>query len=164
MTLGSGTLIDMSTKQKLNTTSSTEAKLVAVSDSMSFNMWAEYFIEAQGLDVDGYIMGNPNVLDQDNESCIKLANNGKVSSSKRTGHIHIRCFFVTDWVKGKELEIYYCPTEDMLGDFFTKPLQGSLFAKFRNHILGITAEEYKTYKEEYYKAKANTTTTKTTNG
>jgi len=43
MSLGKGALIAMSTKQKLNTTSSTEAELVGVSDSMPYNMWATYF-------------------------------------------------------------------------------------------------------------------------
>ena len=48
MLLGKGALIAMSTKQKLNTTSSTEAELIGVSDSMPFNMWATYFFKAQG--------------------------------------------------------------------------------------------------------------------
>ena len=39
MTLGLGAMIAMSTKQKLNTTSSTEAELVGVSDSLKFNLW-----------------------------------------------------------------------------------------------------------------------------
>ena len=43
----------------------------------------------------------------------------------------------------------------MLGDFFTKPLQGVLFIKFRNGILGISEEDYRQYKEDYYKAKEN---------
>ena len=30
----------------------------------------------------------------------------------------------------------YCPTEQMLADFFTKPLQGSLFRKFWDVIMG----------------------------
>ena len=51
--LGYGVLISMLTKQKLNTTSSTEAELVAVSNSRSFNMWAKYFFEEQGVGVDG---------------------------------------------------------------------------------------------------------------
>ena len=38
MTLSTGALIAMSTEQKLNTTSSTEAELVGVSGSMPFNM------------------------------------------------------------------------------------------------------------------------------
>ena len=36
-----------------------------------------------------------------------------------------------------ELKIYHQPTEDMIGDFFTKPLQGSKFLKFRSLILGL---------------------------
>ena len=35
-----------------------------------------------------------------------------------------------------EVTIEYCPTEDMLADFFTKPLQGALFRKFRAVIMG----------------------------
>ena len=155
MSLGTGALIAMSTKQKLNTNSSTEAELVGVSDSMPFNVWATYFFKAQGREVADYKLGKRNILLQDNESCIKLANNGKASSSRRTRHIHIRYFFVTDRVKNKEIEIHYCPTKEMLGDFFTKPLQGALFIKFRNSILGISEEDYRQYKEDYYKAKEN---------
>ena len=29
----------------------------------------------------------------------------------------------------------YCPTGDMVADFFTKPLQGSLFRKLRDKIM-----------------------------
>jgi len=32
--------------------------------------------------------------------------------------------------------VIYCPTEQMLADFFTKPLQGSLFIKFKRIIMG----------------------------
>ena len=32
----------------------------------------------------------------------------------------------------------YCPTEEMLGDFFSKPVQGSLFKKFRSALMGWT--------------------------
>ena len=31
----------------------------------------------------------------------------------------------------------YCSTKDMLADFFTKPLQGSLFLKFRDMIMNV---------------------------
>ena len=33
--------------------------------------------------------------------------------------------------------IEHCPTEEMLGDHFTKPLQGALFRKFRAEIMNI---------------------------
>jgi len=32
----------------------------------------------------------------------------------------------------------YCPKEEMLGDFFSKPVQGSLFKKFRSALMGWT--------------------------
>ena len=37
----------------------------------------------------------------------------------------------------RELKVEYCPTAEMRGDFFTKPLQGTLFRKFRDQILNI---------------------------
>jgi hypothetical protein len=47
---------------------------------------------------------------------------------------------VTDRVKHDELRIEYCPTGDMVADFFTKPLQGSLFRKLCAIILNIPGQ------------------------
>jgi hypothetical protein len=32
----------------------------------------------------------------------------------------------------------WCPTGNMIGDFATQPLQGALFHKFRDQIMGVT--------------------------
>ena len=56
---------------------------------------------------------------------------------------------ITDRVNKRELEIEYCPTEEVLADYFTKPVQGALFRKFRNAILGITDANYLRYKGDY---------------
>ena len=37
----------------------------------------------------------------------------------------------------------------MIGDFYTKPLQGSLYVKHRNSILGINEEDMTLYLKEY---------------
>jgi hypothetical protein len=66
-----------------------------------------------------------------------LAKNGRGSSSKRTRHINIRYFFVADRVASKEVKIEYCPTGEMVADYFTKPLQGTLFRKFRDFIMNV---------------------------
>jgi len=66
-----------------------------------------------------------------------LENNGKSSSSKRTKHLHIRYFYVKDKVDAGDIRVQHCPTEDMLADFFTKPLQGGLFRKLRDLIMNI---------------------------
>ena len=43
---------------------------------------------------------------------------------------------MTDRVDSEGLTIRYCPTDIMLADFFTKALQGNLFRKFKDIILG----------------------------
>ena len=74
---------------------------------------------------------------QDNQSAILLENNGKKSSSKWTRHINIRYYFITDRIKNGELEIEYCPTDDMVADYFTNPLQGKKFLQFRKTIMNL---------------------------
>ena len=41
-----------------------------------------------------------------------------------------------DRIDKNELSVEYCPTDLMVADYFTKPLQGSLFKKFRSIIMG----------------------------
>ena len=50
--------------------------------------------------------------------------------------MNIWYFFVTDQVEKGNLMIEYCPTTDMVADYFTKPLQGSKFRKFKAMIMG----------------------------
>ena len=71
LTMGKGCILSSSKKQKLNTRSSTEAKLVAVDDGMSLMLWSRLFLKAQGLEVED------NILYQDNKSAILLEKNGK---------------------------------------------------------------------------------------
>lgn len=130
MTYGSGAPITMSRKQKLNTRSSTEAELVGADDAINLILWTRLFLGEQGYDV------TENIVFQDNKSAILLEKNGKRSSSKRTRAINIRYFFITDQVEKGTLKVEYCPTGDMVGDFFTKPLQGDVFRKFKAAIMG----------------------------
>lgn len=55
---------------------------------------------------------------------------------KQSRHINIRFFFIKDRKDRNELTIRYCPSNDMIGDFFTKPLQGKKFGKFKEKIMG----------------------------
>ena len=74
---------------------------------------------------------------QDNKSTILLEENGKASSGKRTRHINIRYYFITDCVEKGLLTIKYCPTDDMWADFLTKPLQGKKFISFRALLMNL---------------------------
>ena len=53
------------------------------------------------------------------------------STASNNRHINIRYFVIKDRVDNEELKIEYLPTEEMIADFFTKPLQGALFRKLR---------------------------------
>jgi hypothetical protein len=83
LTLGCGFPIVSSTKQKLNTRSSTETELVRVDHCMPAICWTHYFLQAQGPEV------QEKIVYQDNRSAILLKKNGKASSSKRMEHINI---------------------------------------------------------------------------
>jgi hypothetical protein len=131
MTYGQGAMMAMSKKQKLNTRSSTEAELVGVDDAMTLILWTKLFLQAQGYRID------KNILYQDNKSTILLAKNGKRSSSKRTRALNIRYFFVTDQVEKGNLSIEYCPTDEMVADYMTKPLSGAKFRKFKKRLMGM---------------------------
>ena len=95
-------------------------------------MWTRLFLIAQGYNID------KNLVYRDNKSELFLEENGQLSISQRTKHINVRYYFMKDRIANNELEVVYCPTEDMIGDYFTKPLQGKQFIQFRNMILEIT--------------------------
>ncbi len=97
---------------------------------MSSIIWTRYFLKAQGYSV------RDNVVFQDNKSSILLERNGKMSSSKRTKHINVRYFFITDRISKGEVRIEWCSTKQMVADYMSKPLQGAVFIKFRDLIMG----------------------------
>jgi hypothetical protein len=131
MTLGKGSVYSTSNKQKLVTRSSTESEVVGLHDVLPQVLWTRHFMREQGVEI------KDSVLYQDNMSAMLLEKNGRASSTKRTKHMNIRYFYVHDRVCAKEVSIEHCPTEDMIADYFTKPLQGQLFRKMRDVIMNI---------------------------
>ena len=104
---------------------------MAIDDAMGQILWTRHFLAAQGLPVP------MTTIFQDKKNTILLAENGSTSSGKCTKHLDVRYYFVTNKIKNGEVKIAYCPTKDMLGDFFTKLLQGSAFIKMRENILNL---------------------------
>ena len=70
ITLGHGSIVSLSNKQKGNTHSLMEAELVGVNDAMSLVLWVWCFLQTQGFDK------TDNVIFQDNQSTMLLVNNG----------------------------------------------------------------------------------------
>ncbi|CAJ1938644.1 unnamed protein product [Cylindrotheca closterium] len=118
LSFGGGAAQVMSKKQKLNSRSSTKAELIAVDDVVTMILWTKLFMEWQGYPIE------KNILYQDNKSAILLEENGGKSAGKRSQAINIRYFFIRDQVEKGNVKIKYCPTDNMIADFMTKPLQG----------------------------------------
>jgi len=130
MSFGLGAVCCKSSKQKLNTKSSTEAELVGASDYLPHTIWTRMFLLEQGYAIE------ENIFAQDNQSAMKLEKNGRTSCGQKSRHIDIRYFFMKDRITSEHITVVYCPTGQMLADFFTKPLQGALFVRFKRIIMG----------------------------
>jgi hypothetical protein len=130
LTMGKGFAITVSKGHKLNVGSSTEGEIVSVNDCLSLVLWSREFMIAQGYGC------NRNIILQDNKSSVLMEINGKASSGKRTRHMNIRYFNITDRVEKGEAEIMWVPREDMIADYLTKALQGAEFRCFRDLIMG----------------------------
>jgi hypothetical protein len=131
MTLGKGCSQSISTKQIVNSRSSTETELISVDDILSKVMWTKLFMQEQGCKI------IDNIVYRENTSAMKMKINGKTSSGKRTRHLEIKYFYVTDLIERKEIKIEYCPTNSMIADYLTTPITGSKLNKFRRIIMNI---------------------------
>jgi hypothetical protein len=121
MTFGNGAICSISTKQKVNSRSSTEAEFIAVDDVISKVLWTKLFLMNQGQNT------SMNIIYRDNQSAMKMELNGKASSGKTTRHFYIKYYYITDLIKRKLVQIKYCPTSKMIADYMTKPIVGSKF-------------------------------------
>ena len=76
LTLGHGSILSISAKQKTNTKTSTEVELVSFDDAITFFMWTQHFFESQvrSVDVNSPLkpLGSDEVVEQDNTSAIQL--------------------------------------------------------------------------------------------
>lgn len=133
ITLGRGPVYSKSTVQRLNTTSSAEAELVALADSAGQVLWTREFLQHQGYSV------GPAVIKEDNQSAIQLVNNGR-SNSARTRHIAVRFYFISDRIKSGEIVIEYLETSEMIADILTKPMIGAQFLRLRTLLLNWPEE------------------------
>ena len=119
-----GPVFAKSVKQKNVTKSSTEAELVAASDSISQAIHLRNFVQAQGYDVP------PCVIYQDNLSCMALIKRGS-PASERSRHISIREFWMAEKEIAKEVNVVHLSTSDMYANALTKPVQEGQFIKER---------------------------------
>jgi hypothetical protein len=108
MTLGKVCQQTLSTKHKTKSRSSTEAELISIHDIIAKVIWTKNFLEAQGYGVP------ENIIYRDNRSSMRVENDGKFSSGKRTRHVNIKYFYITDLIKRGKVKTEFCPTDNMI--------------------------------------------------
>jgi hypothetical protein len=129
LTFGHGATTSSSTKHKIPSKSSCKSEIIGLYDKVGDILWTCQFLEAQGYNI------KTNIVYQDNMSTLSLVKNGYVSSSKRTKHIKAKYFFICHFHNTGELDLHYCPTEQMWADVLTKPLQGAKFCLMRAFLM-----------------------------
>ena len=129
--MGDGAITSLSRKQGLNTRGSTKAEVVAADEIVSPMIWIRFFLKTQGYPV------KENILYQDNKSAMLLKTNGCKSAGKHSHHLNIQYFYLTDRKAKGHIDIEYCLTDKMIGDYMTKPLHEAKFNSFHQHIVHL---------------------------
>ena len=130
ITLGRGPLIWKSIKQRCVTKSSCEAEIIALSDIVSLVIWVRDLLKTIGMHD-----GKPVVIREDNKAAIDMVNDG-ATTSDRTKHVHIRNSFIGQFIDSNDIDVEYCPTNEMVADIYTKPLPKAQFVYLRDYLLG----------------------------
>ena len=115
----------------MNTRSSTKVEVVATDEIVSPMIWTQLFLEVQGYPI------KENILYQDNKSTMLLKTNGCKSAGKCSHHLNIQYFYSTNQKAKGHSDIKYCPTDEMIGDYMTKPLHRSKFDGFHQQKMHL---------------------------
>ena len=102
-TLGKGVIKSGSTKQKVNSRSSTEAESNTTDENISKMIFVRKFLEHPDFKV------KLNTTYQDNTSTMNLQQNGELSRGKRTRHFDIKLFYISDMINRDKVEVRYLP-------------------------------------------------------
>ena len=129
MNSNSGSCIAISKKGSLLALSSTEAEYIGLFEASKIIMWFRQILTELG-----FPQTSPTTLYEDNKSAIHIVNNG--NDKGRTKHMDIRYHLVRDLVKNHHISVCYKPTEDMIADILTKPLDVKHFKYLRKFLLG----------------------------
>ena len=95
---GTGIIDQKSSKQKMNTRSSTETEHVGTSEYLPKAVYFDLFLGAQGYKIE-------TILAKDNVSEIRMLTNGKASCTSNSKHVSIKYFWSTDRIKNGNMSV-----------------------------------------------------------
>ena len=121
--LGECTISWGSKKQSMVALSTTEAEYIALSLACQEAVWL------RNLLADIQLEQAVTTIHEDNQGAIALSKNP--TSHSRTKHIDIKYHYVRDLITRNEINVIYCPSNNMIADLFTKGLPRIQYEQLR---------------------------------
>lgn len=116
-----------SRKQCTVAQSSTEAEYVALGDAINEAEWIKQLLIELGFTFD-----NPIKIYEDNQSCIKVAQEPR--EHKRMKHVAVKYDFIRDSIKSESIQLEYIPTGEQTADIMTKGLGKTQYLHLRSKL------------------------------
>ena len=134
LSLGNSPIFSRSVKQKCVATSSTHAEILAVYESVAYITSIR-----QLLGELGYPQRAPSKIQQDNKSSLHIYEKGW-SGSNKTRHIRTKYHYIVEKMEEQTITPTYTPTDEILADHLTKPLEGKAFkgSRYKAHVRKTT--------------------------
>ncbi len=123
--MSGGALTWKSKKQDCVALSTAEAEYVALSSAAQESVWLNKWSAELGCS-----LKEPTLIYEDNQSTISMCKNPQFHG--RAKHIDIRHHFVRELVTQRNIELQYCPSQDMVADMLTKGLARDQFYYLRD--------------------------------
>lgn len=123
-----GTVSWSSKKQDCVSLSSKEAEYISLSEACQELIWLQNLLK------NFHVANKKNVMYEDNQSCLTSLSSEKFGSKSK--HIEIRYHFAKDLKKRNLVNFQYCPSENMIADMLTKPLESVKLRKL-TQLVGL---------------------------
>jgi hypothetical protein len=128
--LGDSYVHARSGKQKLQSTSSTDAEVIAAVEAVKTAVWLREILRELRIAPLDHMM-----LYQDNSTCLTMI--GEDSKCKISKQILTKIVYIKDMVTTGAIVSQHIKTDVMTADVLTKPLVGDTFKKFRQDMMGL---------------------------
>ena len=119
--------------------SSTEAEFVALCDAGKVVLYARSILDDLNVPQD-----NATVLFEDNRGALLMAQQRQ--PTKRTRHMEVKYFVVSDWVEKDLITVTTIPTAENVADVFTKQTPRILFYRHYDKLMGRVVPSYVQFK------------------
>jgi hypothetical protein len=81
----------------------------------------------------GYVQDQPTRIQQDNRGAISIYERGW-SYSNKSRHIRAKYFYIVEQLSEGSIAVVPTPTDEMISDGLTKPLNGKMFKLHRERV------------------------------